>query len=204
MGRLFALVRAPAFMIADDLLQVAFKMFFGINADGIGNELHSVMGRLSYAACGFFTASNWDAESKSCSVVFKSKRLIAQRCVVRRVPRSEQQFIICYIVPDNPLHMFVELPSTCSNLQYSNLICGVIRGALNMVSAVSHLLESHCSFVTWALYCDQVNMVVDCTYVQSELKGKRQSSLLVPFRVIIFSVRTRSRYMRDSRCAEGD
>lgn len=52
MGRLFALVRAPAFMIADDLLQVAFKMFFGINADGIGNKLHSVLEHVSHAARG--------------------------------------------------------------------------------------------------------------------------------------------------------
>lgn len=37
---------------------------------------------------------------------------------------------------DNPLNDFVELPEGCSKLKYSNIICGVIRGALDMVRAV--------------------------------------------------------------------
>lgn len=34
---------------------------------------------------------------------------------------------------DNPLADFVELPASYSDLRYSNIICGVIRGALEMV-----------------------------------------------------------------------
>jgi len=64
--------------------------------------------------------SAWDGD-KACSLVFKG----------------------------NPLNYFVELPTNCSELQYSNLLCGVIRGALAMV-----------------------NLIVECTYVQSELKGE--------------------------------
>lgn len=33
----------------------------------------------------------------------------------------------------NPLTEFVELPPGHSNLNYSNLMCGVLRGALEMV-----------------------------------------------------------------------
>lgn len=40
------------------------------------------------------------------------------------------------IFSDNPLVDFVELPPTIKNdLNYSSLICGVIRGALEQVSA---------------------------------------------------------------------
>jgi trafficking protein particle complex subunit 3 len=40
-------------------------------------------------------------------------------------------------LPDNPLADFVELPPSYADLRYSNLICGVIRGALEMVRAVA-------------------------------------------------------------------
>lgn len=38
------------------------------------------------------------------------------------------------ILEDNPLTDFVELPEQLSSLRYSNLLCGVIRGALEMVN----------------------------------------------------------------------
>ena len=31
---------------------------------------------------------------------------------------------------------FVELPEECKDLQFSNLLCGVIRGALEMVNTL--------------------------------------------------------------------
>ena len=37
------------------------------------------------------------------------------------------------ILEDNPLTDFVELPEQLGALKYSNLLCGVIRGALEMV-----------------------------------------------------------------------
>ncbi len=40
------------------------------------------------------------------------------------------------ILEDNPLTEFVELPENCANLWYSNILCGVIRGALEMVRIV--------------------------------------------------------------------
>uniref|UniRef100_A0A804RLZ2 Trafficking protein particle complex subunit n=1 Tax=Zea mays TaxID=4577 RepID=A0A804RLZ2_MAIZE len=52
------------------------------------------------------TVTNWDVEGTSCSIVLE----------------------------DNPLVDFVELPDTCQGLQYCNLLSGVIRGALEMVS----------------------------------------------------------------------
>ena len=37
-------------------------------------------------------------------------------------------------LPDNPLADFIELPPAYSELRYSNVLCGAIRGALEMVS----------------------------------------------------------------------
>lgn len=44
------------------------------------------------------------------------------------------------ILENNPLVDFVELPDNHSSLIYSNLLCGVLRGALEMVSTALHLL----------------------------------------------------------------
>lgn len=41
------------------------------------------------------------------------------------------------ILENNPLVDFVELPDNHSTLIYSNLLCGVLRGALEMVSSAS-------------------------------------------------------------------
>lgn len=38
------------------------------------------------------------------------------------------------ILDENPLNDFVELPDSVRGLKYSNILCGVIRGALEMVS----------------------------------------------------------------------
>jgi hypothetical protein len=37
------------------------------------------------------------------------------------------------VLEENPLVDFVELPENSTNLSYSNILCGVIRGALEMV-----------------------------------------------------------------------
>lgn len=37
------------------------------------------------------------------------------------------------VFDNNPLAEFVELPSDITNLRYSNILCGCIRGALEMV-----------------------------------------------------------------------
>jgi Transport protein particle (TRAPP) complex subunit len=44
------------------------------------------------------------------------------------------------IMPDNPLIDFVELPKHLQGLYYSNIICGVIRGALEAVLRNFHCL----------------------------------------------------------------
>lgn len=39
------------------------------------------------------------------------------------------------VLKDNPLNEFVILPPNCQNtLWYSNILCGIIRGALDMIN----------------------------------------------------------------------
>nr|VDD30126.1 unnamed protein product [Brassica oleracea] len=52
------------------------------------------------------SVSSWDADGTCCSIILE----------------------------DNPLVDFVELPDTCQGLYYCNILSGVIRGALEMVS----------------------------------------------------------------------
>lgn len=47
------------------------------------------------------------------------------------------------ILENNPLVDFVELPDNHSTLIYSNLLCGVLRGALEMVRANTHNYTAH-------------------------------------------------------------
>ena len=54
------------------------------------------------------SVTNWDAEGTCCSIVLE----------------------------DNPLVDFVELPDACQGLHYCNILSGVIRGALEMVSSL--------------------------------------------------------------------
>lgn len=56
------------------------------------------------------SVTNWDADGTCCSIVLE----------------------------DNPLVDFVELPDTCQGLYYCNILSGVIRGALEMVSLSSN------------------------------------------------------------------
>ena len=44
-----------------------------------------------------------------------------------------KELVVLQVLEDNPLVDFVELPDNCSALKYCNVLCGVIRGALEMV-----------------------------------------------------------------------
>ncbi|KAK7833877.1 trafficking protein particle complex subunit 3 [Quercus suber] len=56
--------------------------------------------------------------------------------VIIGVEEKKSRIEICtgIFLEDNPLVDFVELPDTCQGLYYCNVLSGVIRGALEMVS----------------------------------------------------------------------
>ena len=66
------------------------------------------------------------------------------------------------VFDDNPLAEFAELPEDCAGLWYSNIICGVIRGALEMV-----------------------NMKVECTFVKCRLRGDDHNEIKVNLHEIL-------------------
>lgn len=69
------------------------------------------------------SVSNWDADGTCCSIVLE----------------------------DNPLVDFVELPDTCQGLYYCNVLTGVIRGALEMVSRLyiaPNFLHNYLSYIS--------------------------------------------------------
>ena len=64
---------------------------------------------------------------------------------VRFVRRSARDLSVGFT--SNPLTRFVELPDEMSNLQYSNIYCGIIRGALEMIHVgFRWLLYRRCVF----------------------------------------------------------
>ncbi|CAD7082947.1 unnamed protein product [Hermetia illucens] len=62
------------------------------------------------------------------------------------------------IFDNNPLTDFVELPQDLTNLRYSAILCGCIRGALEMVQ-----------------------LEVQCWFVQDQLKGDNNTEIRVKF-----------------------
>ncbi len=77
-------------------------------------------------------ASKWNADETACSI----------------------------IITETPLNDYVELPPEYSELLYSNVLCGVIRGALEMVQ-----LRVECHMVKDVLKGDETNEI------RVELKG---------------------------------
>ena len=73
--------------------------------------------------------ANWEADGQSCSLMFK----------------------------DNPLADFVVLPSGYANsLWYSNILCGLIRGSLEMI-----------------------NIRVKATFIKDMLRGDQETEIRV-------------------------
>ena len=80
------------------------------------------------------------------------------------------------MLEDNPLVDFVELPANCSSLKYCNVLCGVIRGALEMVSIFTRT-SCKCTVHTLLCICLQVNIRVECTVAKDTLKGDDATEL---------------------------
>ena len=65
---------------------------------------------------------------------------------------EKREFSIVFT--ENPLTQFVELPESCAHLHFSNILCGVIRGALEMLQ-----MRVECKFVKDLLRGDETNEI---------------------------------------------
>ena len=65
---------------------------------------------------------------------------------------DKREFSIVF--SENPLAQFVELPDSCAQLHFSNILCGVIRGALEMLQ-----MRVECRFVRDTLHGDSENEI---------------------------------------------
>lgn len=74
------------------------------------------------------------------------------------------------VFDDNPLAEFAELPEECGGLWYSNVLCGVIRGALEMV-----------------------NMKVECRFERCRLRGDECNEIRVSLHEILVEQVSRAR-----------
>ena len=93
------------------------------------------------------TVTNWTADNKQFSLVFEG----------------------------NPLTDFVELPDdgkAQDELWYSNILCGIIRGALEMVRTLSTIPETDTDDL-------KVQMQVEAHYVSDMLRGSDTTEMRV-------------------------
>ena len=68
------------------------------------------------------------------------------------------------MLDENPIADFVELPEPYKNLWYSNMLCGILRGALEMVQ-----MQVECRFVKdilrgddrWEMQVTLIEMLAD-------------------------------------------
>lgn len=67
---------------------------------------------------------------------------------------SDSQSFSIKLPPNNPFVDFVELPSEMSSLVYGNLLCGVIKGALEAVR-----IETECFFSKDVLRGDEYSEI---------------------------------------------
>ena len=79
---------------------------------------------------------------------------------VDTVERSDHAYNIS--LPENPLAIFVELPEDRMDLEYSQLLCGLVRGMLEMLQ-----------------------FDVECRMVQSQLKGDDTNEISVRLNQIL-------------------
>ena len=115
--------------------KVGFKMFLGITA-----EVRSL------------------AALPRCAPLlrFSSRGLSSTACHhgnrVQVVGVSSHEFSLQ--LPENPLAEFVELPEQYGSLAYNNMLCGVLRGALEMVQ-----MRVECTLTKDALWGDEVTEI---------------------------------------------
>ena len=96
------------------------------------------------------SVDGWDAEGSSCNLKFADNPLTGVVLLPSLRFASECAADVRLDVATD----FVELPSSLAGLHFANVICGAIRGALEMVQ-----MRVECRFVTDMLAGDAINTI---------------------------------------------
>jgi hypothetical protein len=89
------------------------------------------------------------------------------------------------VIEDNPLTDFVELPEKYkTKLNYNNILCGVLRGALEMVTSLSLLFEfvdkrNKNGVIFQFVDFVKVQMDVECKVIRDVLRGDEVTEIKV-------------------------
>jgi hypothetical protein len=121
---------------------------------------HSIGSRLIdefLAKSGVSNCSNFKETADTIAKV-AFKMFLGVTAEVANMSADGQSFSL--IISDNPLTDYVEIPPQYQDLCYCKLLCGVIKGALEMV-----LLQVECQYVKDVLKGD------DVSEIRVELKG---------------------------------
>lgn len=134
-------------MILTKLISFGSRIAFLLNSRGYNIGIRLIDDFLANSGAGK-CATLKDTADVIAKTAFKS--FLGVTATVSSFDEKKQEFTL--LLEDNPLADFVELPEEYKDqLSYSNILCGVIRGALEMVQ-----MRVECSFTKDALRGDDI------------------------------------------------
>jgi hypothetical protein len=124
-----------------------FFYYFIQRGNGIGQRLvDELLAKSGLGSCADF--------KETAEVIAKVgfKMFLGSAATVSKWNAEETAFSL--LIDENPLVDFVELPEHLRALKYCNVLCGVIRGALEMVN-----LKVECDYVRCTLWGDETTEI---------------------------------------------
>lgn len=158
-------ISAEFFAITYGALVRQMMIDYAANADAVNTQLEEMGVRIGMRLIEEFVARS---EVRACRSFNATGEAIAKVGLKMFLGISAQVEAVAdesysLVFEDNPLTLFVELPDNYrAKLWYSNILCGVIRGAL-----------------------DQVSIKTECTYVRDVLRGDDTNEIRVRFKGIV-------------------
>lgn len=124
-----------------DLMKMALKMFLGVSA-------------IDYAPPAGNSSSTDGTTANTTTTATTAATATAGNTTTGGSAGSGSSNQYSIFLPENPLAIFVELPEDRLDLEYSQLLCGLVRGMLEMLQ-----FDVSCQMVQSQLKGDDVNEI---------------------------------------------